>query len=240
MQSDPTLNELKNLIDMRKKRKFGKLLEKYLQSRKNHLNSIQFFESIAQLFFYNPDYFISELYEKYYKISSRYSNLANMEEYIISKYSLYPSEKIGLKFSGKLTQDDIILKGRFYVTQHRIIGHGKFEESFGSTMLMTSAVGNDLFTGMMFNKAIQSSIRKKIQRAIEGDFPSRNCFGFQYPIINPFRVEKTKKEIKYSINIEYEKRGKVKNKRLKIKLRPTPGYSNEREKILNILGAYIK
>ena len=56
----------------------------------------------------------------------------------------------------------------------------------------------------------------------------KHCYGYQYPIMEAFNINKTKKLVKYWVKIEYQKGNRIKRKTLKIKVIPKRVYSESK------------
>jgi hypothetical protein len=188
---------------------------------------------------------MDKVYSKIYKmLESHFSthDLFELEPAIMKKYTFYPTESIAMGFHGRVVQDDNQVKGRIYITDFRLIAHGKFGptalSSIGAAAAAGSAAGGSVAFGLGMNDYIQNKIMKKIQESMGEKFGKRYCFGYQYPIIEAFGINRKKNSIKYRICVEVDKTfgsGK-KQKTLKMKIKP----DHKRDEILNFLENILK
>jgi len=194
---------------------------------------------------------MDEVYPKIYpKLQYKFSrrNLSILESAIMEKYTLYSNESILKSFNGKIIQNDNQVKGNIYITEYRLIAHGKFGPTalsdFGAAAAGSSGSGGSNYSGsgaavgLVINDYMQNSIRKKIQASMGEKFGQKYCFGYHYPLMDAYRINRKKKSIKYQITIKVDKTfgsGK-KDKRLKIKIKPY----EKRNEILTFLENKLK
>lgn len=235
-------NKIKYLIENKKKGKLLKIFKKNMRNSSSPtLNAVQ--KLIVEAITINFEYFNEKIYPRIIKKLNRtfcYNDLLKLEKDILEKYCLYDNEKILTIFKGKMLQGHNYVKGRIYLTQYRIFAQGSLKITAGSSIIWMVAIGGMNVTGMLIgyfiNKGIQTNIRKFVQKSIGGQFNKEKlCYGYQYPILNAYNIKKSNKFIKYWVNIQVDKKGKIKTKRLKIKIT-----TNENsEENLSLLSKFI-
>lgn len=206
---------------------------------KNMFSSINNYSSLSIIFDYigttfsvDDLWFMDKIYPKLYKIAKRtlyWNDFIGMEKYLLEKYSLYGAyggETILTSFEGRISLGDVEVKGRVYLTKYRIIAHGKSGPTTGAAMMWAGAMssssgGGGSGSGIAIAYGVAKSIQKKIQKTMATKFDNvKPCYGYQYPYADAYRIQLTTKAVKYHVDLEIEKKYKVKNKTLKIKVVP--------------------
>ncbi|MFX1259718.1 MAG: hypothetical protein ACFFAN_17840 [Promethearchaeota archaeon] len=223
--------KLKSLIKYGKKREILNLLKKILTNK--DLSNEQFYDLIGVLLLENHKYFMNKFYKSFQKqFQKDFSpeKLCEIEQYILKKYSFFEGEEFLKSFKGRVIQKDNQVTGRVYLTNYRVIAHGKFGPTALSTM---GAIGTGLAVGgpsqgstfaggfVAFNIGVQKQVQKKLQEVMGQYFQTEKpCFGYQYPIINAFKIIRKNKSVNYRVNLEYQKGNRTKTTNLKIKIIP--------------------
>jgi hypothetical protein len=79
---------------------------------------------------------------------------------------------------------------------------------------------------MGLNDYIQKRVQKQLQNYMDHKALQNNpCFGYQYPIMDTYDVYRKKKDVRYRVNIEFEKHGKTKRKTLKMRIIPKQNFN---------------
>jgi len=186
------------------------------------LSDSEFYDIVGETFKLNPEFFMKSIYEEMLILQTRgrklYENINNMEmeKYIIEKFCLYEGEQILFECSGKIKrinpEMESVMKltkmnrrrtkasvdGRIYVTNYRIIAHGKLSVSGGRSDLLW----NDWLVLLLpFSGRSKRAMGKEgiITTSTHQDLP---CYGYQFPI--PFkefylRLKKKKDGITYGM-----------------------------------------
>jgi len=228
---DALKEEIKNLIRQERKGNAVKMIVNIAASQK--LLDKEFYDLVGEVIRFNQQYFMEKMYPKFYKNISRLFNsnqMYEMEQYILEKFSFYSGEKLLDSFNGKTVQKDTQVAGRVYLTNYRIIAHGKFGPTPGSSLAAAGAgaaggtgsqTGTNIGASMALNEYIQKRVQKRLQEYMSHESSEgKSCFGYQYPIIDSYNVARKAKNLSYRVDIEFEKKGKLKRKTLKMKIVP--------------------
>jgi hypothetical protein len=99
-----------------------------------------------------------------------------MESYLLKNFCFYQDEQLITYFTGKVTFRDIIIKGRIYLTNYRVIAigtiHGKvldYEDIWFKGLLLSEIIGD-------IHKKFQTKVLKSISESQDAPW-----FGFQFP-----------------------------------------------------------
>ncbi|MFW9941487.1 MAG: hypothetical protein ACFFFT_10645 [Candidatus Thorarchaeota archaeon] len=152
------------------------------------LSDSKFYDFIGEIFKLNPEFFMKSIYREMLSGKLfRKVNLMEMEKYIIEKFCLYEGEQILYESNGKIEENNFLknrrpvkisVDGRIYVTNYRVIAHGKFSVKGGEVLI-------DLF-----------SLGRAQKAKGKGDFVGSStsqelpCYGFQFEITNHFLLKK--------------------------------------------------
>lgn len=175
------MDSIKRALKMRKISQMEILTYLYTLQANDSLSNFEFFDIIGETYQLNPKFFMVSIYTKIRrKFSKIYGDegMRVMNKYILEKFCLDEGEQIIYELNGKIRQKvpkkyTIKVHGTIYVTNHRIIAHGKSEfhpyESAGSVIFQVVIGG----TG---------ENPKKIKIAhISSSGP---CYGYPFPIKN--------------------------------------------------------
>lgn len=220
---------LKYLMQVQNRRQIIKTIEDIIVQKKMPYQAI--YDLIGELLVDNSEYFMQKIYPKLYKKLSYLSysvNLFELEKYILEKYSFFSGETLLTSFNGKVIQKDTQVAGHVYLTNYRIIAQGKFGPTPGSTFAAIGAgssasgqTSSNVAFAMGLNDYIQKRVQKQLQNYMDHKALQNNpCFGYQYPIMDTYDVYRKKKDVRYRVNIEFEKHGKTKRKTLKMRIIP--------------------
>lgn len=226
---------LKYLMQVQNRRQIIKTIEDIIVQKKIPYQAI--YDLIGELLVDNSEYFMQKIYPKLYKKLSYLSysvNLSELEKYILEKYSFFSGETLLAAFNGKVIQKDTQVAGRVYLTNYRIIAQGKFGSTPGSTFAAIGAgasagagsstggqTSSNIGIALGLNDYIQKRVQKQLQNVMDHKALQNNpCFGYQYPIMDTYDVYRKKKDVRYRVNIEFEKHGKTKRKTLKMRIIP--------------------
>jgi hypothetical protein len=160
-----------------------KILKVILKSDKFPVDYI--YSLIGDLMMEEPEIFIKDFYSKIINILPKFVNMEELDEYILKKYCFLDDEEILLKFKGKTASDDTIIKGRFYLTNHRLFGSGKRKSS--GVFIYSSLI---LSVGLSIASAI-SSYKRRLSGSIGKDIPNLGLWGYQFPINEVTSLKRT-------------------------------------------------
>jgi len=173
------MDRIKKALEMRKASKAEILTDLYALQANNSLSNFEFFDLIGETYQLNPKFFMLSIYPKIrYKFSKIYGDegMSVMNKYILEKFCLDEGEQIIYELNGKIRQKVPkkytikILHGTIYVTNSRIIAHGKFE------FRLYQSAGEAIFLG---------GSTKSPKKAKNAYFSSSGpCYGYQFPIKN--------------------------------------------------------
>ena len=175
--ADALKEEIKTLIKQQRKGQVVKMIVNTATSQK--LPDKEFYDLIGEIIHFNQQYFMNKIYPKFYKNISRLFNsnqMYEMEQYILEKFSFYTGEKLIDCFKGKTVQKDTQVAGRVYLTNYRIIAHGKFGPTPGSSLAAAGAgsgsstgaghqTGTNIGAAMALNDYIQKRVQKQLPHA---------------------------------------------------------------------------
>jgi hypothetical protein len=140
--------------------------------------------------------------------------MLQFEQPFIEKYCLFPNEKILAPFCGSLVDNFVIISGRIYVTNYRII-------ATGLRIMQNKGAGFGGLVGAIAQVAMMSAftkITKAIQRTLSMENVETLNYGFVYPYQNNYKLDLKKNGLSYRVNIEYEKNGKLKTEKMNVRL----------------------
>lgn len=155
------------------------------------LSDSEFYDIVGKTFKLNPVFFMKYIYgnrKLYEKVNKK-----EMEKYIIEKFCLYEGEQILYECNGEIKQWGEKTKltvggGNLFVTNHRIIAHGKLSARAGD--LVTGILVTDLVIKAFSGGSKKAkSKRKLIETSIYQELP---CYGYQFPLKNQVRLKKKK------------------------------------------------
>ena len=221
--------KLSYLMQVQNMRQIIKIIEDIIVQKIIPLEVI--YDLIGELLVENSEYFMQKAYPKLYKKLSYLSSsidLSELEKFILEKYSFFSGESLLTSFNGKVIQKDTQVNGRVYLTNYRIIAQGKFGPTPGSTFAAIgagSSTGGQTSSNVAFTMGLNDYIQKRVQKQLQNYMDQKAlqnnpCFGYQYPIIDTYNISHNKKDVRYRVNIEFEKYGKTKRKTLKIRIIP--------------------
>ena len=234
--------QLKYLIQVKNARQIIKIIAEMIVQKILPLEAI--YDLIGELLGENLEYFMQKMYPKLIKKLGNLSsslNLSELEKYILEKYSFFSGELLLTSFNGKVVQKDTQVNGRVYLTNYRIIAQGKFGPTPGSTMAAAGAgssmggqSGTNIGMAIGLNDYIQKRVQKQLQNVMaQSSLQNNPCFGYQYPIMDTYNVYRKKKNVKYRVNIEFEKHGKIKRKTLKMSIVPKKTFTESSNEFSN-------
>lgn len=255
-------NELVEYMKREKKSSILKAFRMIFFKNPQNLTNFQQYDIVGRILERNQFYFMDKIYPKLLKILKRalsISELREMERYILKNYSLYYGEDILTSFNGRIVQGDTQVKGHIYITRYRAIAHGKFGPTTIAAIGMAAAMsggggggnsgapgqygsanqgaqGSNAALGVAIAYSIAESVKRKVQKAMVEQFDTnKNCYGYQYPLVDAYSIRRTNSNIKYRTEIEIQKRTKTKNKTLKMKIVPKEDVHNNLNIIREVL-----
>jgi hypothetical protein len=178
------------------------------------LSDSEFYDIVGETFKLNPDFFMKHIYQEMRFLQTRgrklYEkiNIMEMDKYIIEKFCLYQGEQILYECNGKIGETNPTMKmmstptkasvdGRIYVTNYRIIAHGKLSASGGRWWglgLLDLAIG-----GMTGGSKRDKSKKGVIEGSTSQELP---CYGYQFKTTNHVRLKKKSNGVLYSVIVD--------------------------------------
>ncbi|MHA1148587.1 MAG: hypothetical protein ACTSR8_10120 [Promethearchaeota archaeon] len=230
MSYDQFVASLNDAFHQQRKRVFINVFKNGFNTYANQVSLEKLYDLIGYACFTDQSFFMEKLYWPLYKFLKRAltaNALYEMEKYLLSKFTLFPGEQIIITFNGRVVQNDNQVKGRIYLTKYRLIAQGKWGPTAASSMAWGAAMsgggagsqGGQVGVGLAINYSIQKAIQKQVQESMGKNF-SKACFGYQYPISNHYSLRRSRKNVKYRVDVEVRKRNKYKRKVLKMKVIP--------------------
>ncbi len=174
------------------------------------LSDSEFYDIVGETFKLNPEFFMKNIYGEMLLLQTRGRKLykkvnkKEMEKYIIEKFCLYEGEQILYECNGVIKQWSgkvklIVNDGNFFITNYRIIAHGKLSASGGRTDLLSGNLVLDLaisaFSGGSKRAKSKTGI---IDASTHQELP---CYGYQFPLKDHFKLKKKKDGITYILPI---------------------------------------
>jgi len=155
-----------------------------------------YYDIVGEIFRFNPRYYMTSLYPKFKSL--------DMTRYLVEKFSLYENERIIYEFPGKIKQSNaedldpvavIVKSGTIYVTNLRIIAHGKLLAAGGA-----SSSPSKLKTAIRAQKAKKEGAKAKKKLLTDSLSQELPCYGYQFISKNHFGLKKKSKSVKYYIS----------------------------------------
>ncbi|MFX1258262.1 MAG: zinc ribbon domain-containing protein [Promethearchaeota archaeon] len=219
---DKDWETLKQLIEQKNKNEILKFLEKHLLnlSYYNDASRKKVYDLIGQMQTENPQFFMQKIFAKLYK---KTDNLLSpqqkfeMDIYILEKCSFFKGEELITSSKGKVIEFGKLIfleheiRGRFYVTNQRIIAHGQIRRK-----TMTSlARGPEGYGGMEF--PYMDGIRIWTARGAKDNILP---YGVSRNLILVTQIKRKEKSIQFNLEFKYEQKGKTKKATAKIGIEP--------------------
>ena len=176
------------------------------------LTDSEFYDIVGETFKLNPEFFMKYIYgnQKLYKDV----NEQEMEKYIIEKFCLYEGEQILHECNGEIkelnpslkfavgTPVKVLVHGRIYVTNYRIIVNGKLSARGGRLY-----GGGGLLLGLLDLASAGvtgGSKRDKSKTGIIEGSTSQEipCYGYQFKTNNHVELKKKSNGLLYSVIVD--------------------------------------
>ena len=156
-----------------------------------------------------------------------------LDKYLIENYCLLEGETISDSFYGSLNDTYYHIKnGQIFLTNQRVIACGfPLTISVTGPGLKTTYGLEKHLSHVMKGAYIRESLNKP---AIQSGIMT---YGYYYPIRNAYKIKRGKSAVQYTINVEYEIKGKTYGAKLNMKLAlgKMKGNQARKEEILNNL-----
>ncbi|MFX1573147.1 MAG: hypothetical protein ACFFB0_10395 [Promethearchaeota archaeon] len=215
-----SFEDLRTIMRSGKKKQFAKAMLEVLKNKQNNLPD--FYDFYGKLIRENINFALSKCYYQFRTYAEKIlsiDQLMEMDKFLMENYALSKYEPIEYLFSGQILRMvatwGSTLTGIVYITKLRVIGLGFY---------MQSSLIRDIARALSSSVSDTShkSFKYTMQKIMGNDFSESELTKFDhfYPIMNPYNIKKKKKVIKYSTNLEYDKKGKTKTKKLIMKLIP--------------------
>jgi len=215
-----SFDELKTIMSSGKKTNFAKAMGEVLKEKQNNLSA--FYDFYGKLITEDTNFTLSKsyyLFRIYAEKVLSIDQLMEMDKILMEKYALSKHEPIEYCFSGQISRIGAtwgsLLTGVIYITKLRVIGLGIYSQSSGVRGIAKTISSSIYDTS-------HKAFRHTMQKIMGDDFSETELTKFEhfYPIINLYKIEKKKNLVQYKTDLEYEKEGKTKTKKLTIKLIP--------------------
>jgi len=243
-----SFEDLRTFISAGKKMKFGKAMGNVLTEKQNNLPD--FYDFYGKLIKEDTNFTLSKCYIYFRKWAQRILSidlLMEMDKILMENYALSKHEPIEFCFSGGVGRSaptvGISVTGVVYITKLRVIGIGAvLKRSFDAISAIVGAIATPA------SGALDKTFRNRMQETLGDDFSESEFTKFDhiFPINKPYDIRRKKKFVGYTTDIEFEKKGKEKKKKLIILIMPTK-YKNEdkndfairKEELLNKIESFI-
>ncbi|MFX1258265.1 MAG: hypothetical protein ACFFAN_10420 [Promethearchaeota archaeon] len=228
--TDKDRANLKHLIVENKKNEIIKYLSNLFKNY-SHDDTLrkEIYDIIGEILIENPEFFMKDLYFPLYKKIEKLllsKEKEEMEKKILKKFCFYKGERFITFSKGRIIKKgffDFRVEGRFYLTNLRLIAHGKLPSiwaEFGAAMPITDGgfflfilLSPFILTGSYFSK----KKKKKALSKVSG----KPCFGFQFPLLRIHQIKRKEREIKFTIKFEHEWKGRTKMATAKLRVQPS-------------------
>ena len=202
--------EVLQLVREKRKKQIYQVVEWILKGD-SKMTKEERYSLIGEVFMANPDYFMDKIYKKFQKILQKAYQLNpyDLERYLMEKHTLLVEEVIQTSFQGKLQLSIHVLKGRFYVTNRRLIFHGEIKESV-AVLMFTRFMAQAL-------EAAKEEVQS-LQIAMGAKYSEKPCFGYQYSLENGHNIRVRGNRVTFNIAYDFQKKYTVKRKEVKVKL----------------------
>jgi len=202
--------EVLQLVREKRKKQIYQVVEWILKGD-SKMTKEERYSLIGEVFMANPDYFMDKIYKKFQKILQKAYQLNpyDLERYLMEKHTLLVEEVIQSSFQGKLQLSIHVLKGRFYVTNRRLIFHGEIKESV-AVLMFTRFMAQAL-------EAAKEEVQS-LQIAMGAKYSEKPCFGYQYSLENGHNIRVRGNRVTFNIAYDFQKKYTVKRKEVKVKL----------------------
>lgn len=242
-------NDLLSNIDAKKGMKVVKGLRDLLKN-----SDIPFkdaYDLVGEVIQKDSDYFMDKIYQSVQIQLRKFSlsKLIEMDEYILKNFCFLEDEDIIATFYGTIFDKKTSTVGRIFLTNYRIILSGKQEVRSAQKSMR---VGRPSLIGMAVGAAIRSgftahrkAIRRAITLALRKDITAWNLaeWGYYFPLHNAMGINRTKKNISYSITIETEKKPitfKITIVPLRVKTQNKQEFAEQKDYILSQIEQLLK
>jgi len=213
---DQTTKEIENIIKTTppklKKKKLMKTYDTIMELLKDIHGKVYdrtiFYDFLGNLLTRNLEFFDARFSYAYNsKVAGWESQKLEMESYILEKYCFFEGEFFISKFYGTILDGKLgELKGRLYVTNYRIIGHGAWyiyhtSMDFVAHTYARKEPPNFAKFSYSSSKPIFEDIQKFSGKDVK--YKALPIFGYQYPILNVSQTHLKKKFLKFKSDHRY-------------------------------------
>ncbi|MFX1273802.1 MAG: hypothetical protein ACFFBP_09985 [Promethearchaeota archaeon] len=163
------------------------------------ITNSHFYNMIAETLSINPIYFMHKIYPQLRKKLEKlldFQELKDLERYILKKISFLQGETFIYEFKGQLTQriertgSKIVLKNaNIYFTNYRMIIHSNGINIVSTESEVRSHFKNDYLRKYYVNMILSRNF-----------YHSRPCFGYEFPILELYDIEKTRTNVQYTFH----------------------------------------
>jgi hypothetical protein len=217
-----SLDSIRNELFMHAQTNNGRKVKKTLKEAFKlfvPMEKIAVYDMIGQLALNNPDLLKECFNDLQRPINKNFfiHEMFEMDRYILEKYCLYPGEFIVDQGWGTLNQKKTYTTGRMYITQFRVIVCGVEVEMQSSGRGLLGIVVAGVINAI--NKSIITTIKQQLRQQFSGGV--RGDYGNYIPIYGAYDIKTKEKSIKWKVNIQYDKNGKMKSHTVDVTINPT-------------------
>ena len=243
-----SIEDLRTIISSGKKTRFGKAMGDILAEKQNNLPD--FYDFYGKLIREDTNFTLSKCYIYFRKWAQRIlsiDQLMEMDKILMENYALSKHEPLEFCFSGAIGRSaptmGISVTGVVYITKLRVIGIGAV---FKRRIEVISAIVGAIAPPAP--GALDKTFRNRMQETLGDDFSESEFTKFDhiFPINKPYDLRRKKKFVGYTTDIEFEKKGKTKKKKLIILLMPTKmrnedknAFATRKEELLNKIESFL-
>ncbi len=218
-----SLDELRTIISSGKKTNFAKAMNEVLKEKQYNLPA--FYDFYGKLIREDTNFTMGKCYIqfrwKYAEKILSLDKLMEMDRVLMENYALSKYEPIEFCFSGQIIRSfataAITFSGIIYFTKLRVIVVGfTGRKSMDPVTAVVGAVSPPA------SGALDKTFRSTMQKTLGDDFSETEFSKFDhiFPINKPYDIKRRKNVIDFTSDIEYEKKGKTKKKKLNIRIIP--------------------
>ncbi len=218
-----SFEDLRSIISSGKKTQFAKAMSDVLKEKQYNLPD--FYDLYGKLIREDTNFTMGESYIqfrwKYAEKILSLDKLMKMDRVLMENYALSKYEPIEFCFSGQIIRSFatavITFSGIIYFTKLRVIGVGfTARRSMDPVTAVVGAVSPPA------SGALDKTFRSTMQKTLGDDFSETEFSKFDhiFPINKPYDIKRRKNVIDFTSDIEYEKKGKTKKKKLNLRIIP--------------------
>jgi len=214
-------NYIKDLIKTNKIRKTKVITKEVANLYLSGVNFEEFCGILGDLALTNLEFFMQYCYGgiqgNLVKAMTADQRIA-MDKLVVERFCLFQGEFILASWTGMISQKKQQCSGRIFLTNYRLICTGQLMAKSSNTAGGPKSL---LSLGVELGReARRQAVVKSIRRALSSNLEAfdERSFGTQFPITDTYNIKKKKDSIGYSVDLEYDKKGKQKQMTLILNL----------------------